>query len=114
VAEASSIRASQVVYGAFVSLVAHAVLFVGLLLGVWPRLTSIFKPGTGNGRADVTAMAVTFWLGEITLATACLSGAVILIRRAQRDLGLGLLVGWLVGALLLWLMYRVASSWDIG
>ena len=56
-------------------------------------------PGSGQGFADLAAVAVTFLVIEAVTALACIVGAGIGIARRRSHLAAGLLTGWAVGIL---------------
>ena len=79
-----------------IALAAHVVIFLAAFLA--GRLTS---PGNGGGMRDLAAAAGTLFGGEILLAIASLVTATVLFRRDWRYTGVGIMVGWFVGLIVL-------------
>jgi hypothetical protein len=96
--------------------IAPAVL--GFTLGVAGHLLAfalgylaarLARPSPGGGFEDVASAVFTFAGIEFLLALACLIGGVLLLLRGRRELGTGLLLGWLVGAVASWIFVQAQS-----
>jgi hypothetical protein len=60
-----------------------------------------------EGLTDVARGLSAFFLVEIVAGLVCLVGGAVLFRVGRREVGLGLLVGWVVGLLLTVLVLAV-------
>lgn len=89
-------RAGRAGLGAAIALAAHVLVFVAAYLA--PRLVG----AEGTDMQDLAAVVGTIVLGQGLVALACLIVGIVLVVRGRRDLGAGLLLGWLVGGLLIW------------
>jgi len=67
------------------------------------------KPNPGNGFADLVAVVSTFFGIEVLLALASLIGGILLLVKGRHDLGTGLLLGWLLGGIAIWIFIAVQS-----
>src|SRR5262245_37849819 len=61
----------------------------------------------GEDFEDLGRAAAAFFLTEIVAGLACLVGGAVLFRLGRREVGLGVLSGWVVGLLLLVLFFGV-------
>lgn len=75
----------------------HAVVILAAFL-----VGRLVKPSSGGGFEDLAGVAATLVGGELVVALAGLIVGVVLIVRGRRDLGVGLIGGWLLGGLLLY------------
>jgi hypothetical protein len=80
--------------GAALGLAGHGLAFLAGFVAA-----GVGGPGTGQGFADLAAVAVTFLLIEAATALACLVGAGIAFARHRSHFAAGLLTGWAVGIL---------------
>ena len=92
----TTFRAARAGLGAAIALAAHVIVFVAAYLA--PRLVG----AEGTDMQDLAAVVGTIVLGQGLVALACLIVGIVLVVRGRRDLGAGLLLGWLVGGLLIW------------
>jgi hypothetical protein len=96
-----------VILGAALGIAGHLLAFgVGLLAA------RLVQPSAGGGFEDIAAAVVSFLGAELLVALCCLVGGGVLLARGRRDLGTGLLLGWLAGALAggVWLWLRARSG----
>jgi hypothetical protein len=63
----------------------------------------------GEGLSDLGRSVTAFFLVEIVAGLACLVGGGVLYRLGRREVGLGLLVGWVVGLLLTVVFFGVVA-----
>jgi RsiW-degrading membrane proteinase PrsW (M82 family) len=96
-----SLNARQFVPAALVGLFAHALAFcTGWLTG------KVVTPSPGGGFEDLAAVVVVFILTEGAVLLGAIAGAAILGSRGRRDAALGLIAGWLVGAIVLLIVWK--------
>jgi hypothetical protein len=100
----SAFRPGPAILGFVLGLGGHVLAFVVAFLAA--RLAT---PSPGGGFEDVAAAVSTFFGIELLLALVCLIGGVLLLVRGRRDLGTGLLLGWLVGAVASWIFVQGQS-----
>ena len=83
----------------------HVVALVaGFVAG---RLT---RPTPGGGFEDLVAVVSTFFGIEVLLALTCLIAGILLLVKGRRDLGAGLLLGWLLGGVAIWIFVAIQSA----
>ncbi len=93
----SSFNLRQGALGLVIGLAGHGIAFLfGFLAG------QLVEPSEGGGFQDIAAVALIFLSTEALVGVAALVATVLLARRGKRDLGLGMLAGWLVGVLAIW------------
>jgi hypothetical protein len=63
-----------------------------------------------QGLADIGHAVTAYFLIEILAGLGSLIGGLLLFRRGQRDVGLGLVLGWLVGLVLTVVFLSIAAS----
>jgi hypothetical protein len=100
--EPAPMRMSRMILGAVLGVAGHA-----LAAGVGFVAGRSLEPRAGGGFEDLAAVAVGFLGTELVVALACLVGGIVLLARGRRDLGVGLLVGWVVGAAVAWFLIGV-------
>jgi hypothetical protein len=83
--------------GAATHLLALAVAFV--VLHLWQG---------GEDFEDLGRAVSAFFLTEIVAGLICLVGGAVLFRLGRREVGLGLLAGWVVGVVLLFVFFGVS------
>jgi len=101
-APASSLRPGRLLLGILIGLMAHALPF-----GAGFLATRIVKPSPGGGFEDLGAFVVAFFGTELLIALASLITGIVLVARGRRDTGLGLIIGWLVGAVAVGVLSRI-------
>jgi hypothetical protein len=74
----------------------------GLAFGAAFLAARLVRPSPGGGFEDLAAAVVTLIVVEV----AVLLAGVVLVVRGRRDLGGGLIVGWVLGAVASWLLIR--------
>ena len=74
-----------------IGLATHVVVLLGTFL------TYQLWPGKSGGLEDLGIIATGLLVGEAVFGLACLTLGTVWYRRGQRELGLGLVVGWVVG-----------------
>jgi hypothetical protein len=90
-------RTGRVVFGVLLGLAGHALaLAVGYVAG---RVVGV---PAGGGFQDLAAVVVGFLGTELLVALACVVAGTLLLARDRKDLGAGLLVGWVLGAVAIW------------
>jgi hypothetical protein len=57
----------------------------------------VVRPSAGGGFEDLAAVTLVLLLAEIVVGLGCLTFGIVLFVKGKRDLGLGLVGGWLVG-----------------
>lgn len=95
--------ARRAVLGGLVGLATHVVVLLGTFL------TYQLWPGKSGGLEDLGILATGLLVGEAAFGLACLILGTVWYRRGQRELGLGLVVGWVVGLLAACLVVRIAG-----
>jgi hypothetical protein len=90
-ATASTFRASRLLLG-----VAIAAALQLLVVGAAFLAGQFVEPQPGGGFEDLVAVVGTLLIGELIVAVLCLVFGIRAIVRGQRDLGFGLLGGWVV------------------
>ena len=98
--ETSTFRGFRVVLGALIALAAHALTFIAALMA--GRIVG----SEAADMRDLGAIVGTLVVGQALVALACLAFGIVLIVRGKRDLGVGLLVGWLLGSIAGWLVIQ--------
>ncbi len=96
-------NAGQFVPAALAGLVSHAFACV---IG-WAA-AKVVHPSPGGGFQDIAAAVVLFIVTEAAILLAVLAGAVLLGKRHQRDKALGLVAGWLLGAIGLLIIWKTS------
>lgn len=97
----STFNARQGALGLVIGLASHAVAFLlGFVAG------QLVEPSEGGGFEDIAAVALIFLGTEALLGVAAVIATVLLARRGKRDLGFGVLAGWLVGVIVVLLLLR--------
>ena len=79
---------------------------VVIVLVAW-LASLLVTPSPGGGFEDLAAVAIVLVGGEAVFGLTCLVGGSLQFRRGQRELGLGLVVGWVVGLAALVLFTKV-------
>jgi hypothetical protein len=87
-------RTSWLLLGILIGLGEHVLVVLGAALA-----GRLVKP-QGGGFDDLAAVLLVLVGGELLVAVVSLVVGVILIARNRRELGIGVLVGWLVPLLL--------------
>jgi hypothetical protein len=90
-------RPAKALVGALVGFFSHALVFGAAYVA--GRLG-------GPGMESLGAIVGTLLLGEAVLGLVCLITGAILFRRGHRELGLGLLGGWIVGLISAYLLIQ--------
>jgi hypothetical protein len=72
--------------------IAAHLLSIGLSLAVLPL---------AQGSDRLNLLLITTFASQVTVFLGCLCTGVVLLARGDRGIGLGLLVGWAVGVLVL-------------
>jgi hypothetical protein len=81
-----------------IALAAHGLIFlIAYLIGQ--------TADSGDGFQDLAAVAATIFLGEAIVGLAALIGGALVFRRGRRFTGLGLVGGWLLGLLVLGILF---------
>jgi hypothetical protein len=97
----STFNIRQGALGFVIGLASHAIAFLfGFIAG------QLVEPSPGGGFEDIAAVALTFLGTEALLGVAAIIAAVVASKRGRRDLGLGVVAGWLVGVIGVWLLLR--------
>ncbi|GIH10740.1 hypothetical protein Rhe02_88070 [Rhizocola hellebori] len=90
----STFNIRQGALGLVIGLAGHGIAFLfGFLAG------QLVEPSQGGGFEDIAAVALIFLGVEALLGVAAVIATVMLARRGKRDLGFGVLAGWLVGVI---------------
>jgi hypothetical protein len=90
----SNFNLRQGALGVVIGLAGHAIAFLfGFVAG------QLVEPTQGGGFEDIAAVALIFLGTEALLGVAAVIATVILARRGKRDLGFGVLAGWVVGVI---------------
>jgi hypothetical protein len=96
---------SRVLTAFILGVAGHVVALVaGFIAG---RLT---KPNPGGGFEDLVAVVSTFFGIEVLIALTCLIAGILLLVKGRRDLGAGLLLGWLLGGIAIWIFIAIQSA----
>jgi hypothetical protein len=91
----------QGAHGLVIGLAGHAVAFLfGFIAG------QLVEPSEGGGFEDIAAVALIFLGTEVLLGAAAVTATIMLVLRGKRDLGFGVLAGWLVGVIVIALLLR--------
>jgi hypothetical protein len=90
------VRAGRVWAGVLLALLGHA---------VWLGVVALTATTDGVGLWIGTAL-----LGQLVLFTACLTVGIVLLVRHERGIGLGLLIGWAAGVVVVPIMGYVAAN----
>ena len=94
-------NARQGALGFVIGVAGHSIAFLfGFLAG------QLVKPSPGGGFEDLAAVALIFIGAEALVAIAAIIATLVLAKRGKRDLGFGVLAGWLAGAIVIWLLLR--------
>jgi hypothetical protein len=97
----SNFNARQGALGLVIGLAGHAIAFLfGFIAG------QLVEPSEGGGFEDIAAVALIFLGTEALLGLAAVVATVMLARRGKRDLGFGVLAGWLIGVIVILLLLR--------
>jgi hypothetical protein len=97
----SNFNVRQGALGLVAGLASHAIAFLfGFIAG------QLVEPSEGGGFEDIAAVALIFLGTEALLGVAAVIATVMLARRGKRDLGFGVLAGWLVGVIVILLLLR--------
>jgi hypothetical protein len=95
----------RAIVGAVIGLAGHALAFaVGFVAA------AVTPAGSGGGFSDLAAAVSAFFLVEIIVGLGCLIGGGLLFRSGRRELGVGLLGGWVVGLVLAWAYIFLSAS----
>ena len=87
--------------GFVIGLASHSIAFLfGFIAG------RLVEPSPGGGFEDLAAIALIFLGVEALVAVGTVIATILLTKRGKRDLGFGVLGGWLVGALVIWVLLR--------
>jgi len=78
-----------------------------LIVAVAWVASRLVTPSAGGGFQDLAAVALVLVGGEAALGLACLVAGAVQFRRGRREIGLGLVVGWIVGLAALVLLARI-------
>jgi hypothetical protein len=98
-------RFSRFLLGVVLALAGHALAIgVGFLAG------QFVEPAEGGGFEDLAAVVLSFLAVEAVTTLASLIAGVVLLVKGRRDLGAGLLVGWVLGVGGVWLFIQVNST----
>ncbi len=90
-APASTFRASRLLLGVAVAATLQLLVFGAAFLA-----GRLVEPQPGGGFEDLVAVVGTLLIGELVVAVLCLVFGIRAIVKGQRDLGFGLLGGWVV------------------
>jgi hypothetical protein len=85
--------------GALLAIAGHVLVIVAAFIA-----GQVVEPSGGGGVEDLAAVAVVFVGGEILLFLTCLIGGIVSLVRRKPDLAVGLIAGWLLGGLFVWLI----------
>lgn len=85
------IRGGRVALGIGAAVLAH-ILSIALGLGVGAAL---------SGGDQLSGALLTILIGQVLVFVACIALGIVLLVRGDRGIGLGLLIGWAVGVLVL-------------
>lgn len=85
------IRGARIALGIGIALGAH-LLTIGLGVGVG---------AIAAGSDPVTPAVITLFATQVLVFLGCLVAGILLIVRSDRGLGIGLLIGWAVGVIVL-------------
>ena len=80
-----------------------AVVICALLAGTFT------KPSSGGGIEDLAAIVYTLAGGELLLGLVCLVGGAVMFRKQERERGIGLAAGWLVGLAMIVIIIRMTN-----
>jgi hypothetical protein len=93
----------RAILGAAIGLAGHVLAFaVGFVFGA-------VTPAGPGGFSDLAAVVTAFFLVEIVVGLGCLIGGGLLYRSGRRELGFGVLVGWIAGLVLAWAFIFLAN-----
>lgn len=101
----STIDVKKGLLGLVIGIGAHGMSFLFGFIAA-----RMVEPSEGGGFEDIAAVALAFIGTEIVIALGVLIAAGVLIARRRRELGAGLLVGWLAGLGGIWLLLRLSGS----
>jgi hypothetical protein len=92
----------------------RAVLFAGVglathVLAIAVAFVVVRASRGGEGLSDLGRGATAFFLVEIVAGLACLVGGGVLFRLGRRDVGLGLVLGWVVGLFLSFVFFMLVA-----
>jgi hypothetical protein len=90
--------------GTVLGLAGHVLAVGAAFFAAW--LTP--KP-EGHEFEDLAVGALTFAASELVLSLACLIGGAVLVTRHRRPAGVGLVVGWALGAAALVVALRLVA-----
>ncbi len=97
----TAFNARQGALGLLAGLASHAIaLLFGFVAG------QLVKPSPGGGFEDLAAVALIFLGAEALIAIGAIIATFALVKRDKRDLGFGVLAGWLVGVITIWVLLR--------
>lgn len=97
----SNFNVRQGALGLVTGLASHAIAFLfGFVAG------RLVEPSEGGGFEDIAAVVLIFLGAEALLGVAAVIATVVLARQGKRDLGLGALVGWVIGVIVILLLLR--------
>ncbi|HEX6870052.1 MAG TPA: hypothetical protein VF163_03050 [Micromonosporaceae bacterium] len=96
-------RASRFLVGGLVGLLTHAFAFAGGFIAA--RLV----PKPNEGFRDLATVVGVFLLIEVIIGLACLIAGTVAFVKGKRDRGLGLVAGWLIGVVAVWLFLTAQS-----
>lgn len=86
-------RVGRLIQGLGLAVIGHALEFgAGFLTG------QLVEPSPGGGFEDIAAVVGVFLLVGLVVGLVSVITGFVWIARGKRDLGTGLLVGWLLGA----------------
>lgn len=95
--------------------VDHSSLFLGGVLAlvghvlplIPPYLVGQFSTDTGEGFQDLANVLTALLISELVLAVVCVVAGIVLITKGRRRFGSGVIVGWAVGALAGYILFRI-------
>ncbi len=104
VTEPAPLDSRRIGRGALLAAAGHVIVIIAAFLA-----GLIAKPSAGGGFEDLAAVSATFLAGEAVLGLVCLISGGLRFRREDRELGLGLVAGWIVGLIVLVIILKLVS-----
>jgi hypothetical protein len=101
VTETSAPSPRRAIVGALIGLGSHALVAAAAFVA-----GRVVQPSAGGGFDDLAAVALVLLLAEIVVGLGCLAVGIVVFVKGERDLGLGLVGGWLVGLIAGFILLR--------
>lgn len=102
--DTSTFRPARLRQGVLLALVGHAAVVIGAFVA-----GRVVRPTPGDGFEDLKAIVFTLSGGELLLGLVCLVAGALLFRKDERERGIGLIAGWLVGLALVVTVIRTTT-----